>query len=572
MTIYPSGPQEGIPYVVTAPDGSRAVINDDTDPDYVGMGWITGLDDAEVRESVEPRSGTDGGVQGLNFKGTRPMTMNVQFGAPDSPTTRNQRWQKLRRACNVLRRDGTIDFTPDGGLPSRVYFRKNAPLRKADERGYAHTAQVGFNAADPYIYSQSEHASTDTGGGGASQTITNQGDGRSAPRIDITLTAASDVQITNITTGETVLLNNADPASIISYVSKFGTIGTGNSNLSSPSGVGLDGSGNVYVADTNNNRVKKFNSSGAFVANIGTQWTKANGHSNTATADGQIRQPTDVAVDGSGNIYVLHYGGANGTGRIDKFNSAGVYQAKSSTTFSDGIGGIAVDATPNVFAVDTKNDRVRKFATGLGAQTTSFGTSGTGDGQFTDPRGIAIDSTNRPLVVDGGTAKRVQRFTNAATPVYQAKWTMDGADGANWGSNPFGIAIDSGDNFYVSDVATMAIAKFNSSGVYQTKFGTFGSSDGQFAIPLYLDARGTTLWVPDAWNHRMQQFSAVTSSGIVTVDLSRGAVTTSTGVNLFQYVNVPLSQWWALDPGDNEIQVSGPGVSAWTITWRDAWG
>ncbi|MCV0411499.1 6-bladed beta-propeller [Nitrosarchaeum sp.] len=74
----------------------------------------------------------------------------------------------------------------------------------------------------------------------------------------------------------------------------FGSSGTGNGQFKAPEDVALDASGNIYVADTNNNRIQKFDSSGTYLSQFGSSGNK----------NGQFRSPEDVALDASGNIYV----------------------------------------------------------------------------------------------------------------------------------------------------------------------------------------------------------------------------------------------------------------------------
>lgn len=554
MTIYPGGPQDGIKYVATAPDGSRAAFNDPADADYVGMARFTGLDSADIREAIDPKAASDGSIQGLNFRGSRPVVGTVDIVA-SSTVDRNNKFQKLKRAMNALRRDGTLDFTPDGGIPSRVYFRLNQPIRRNDEPGWKSTVQFPLMSADPYIYGQAARVST-VGASPWQATITNQGDGRSAPTISVTLASASTVAVSNLTTGETVALNSIDPANLINFVSKFGIGGSGNGQFANPAGVATDASGNVYVSDQNNHRVQKFNSAGVWQQTFGSGY---------GTGNGQLGFPSGVSVDGSGNVYVVEVL----NNRVSKFNSAGVYQAKTTTAMFSPTD-CALDSTgTNLFVTDQSSHTVRKFtAATLGAQTTNFGSSGSGNGQFNNPTGIALDSSNQPWVVDRYNS-RVQKFSNAATPVYVSQFGTHGfADGQF--KTPIGLAIDGSNNVYVSDYVRQDVQKFNSSGVYQTRLGSFGANDGQFNQPAYMDARSTSLWVADYLNNRVQKFS-LSGPGAITLTHGTASVTSQTGFNLYNFVDVASTIWWSLAPGDNLIQVVGGGISSFTVNWRDAW-
>lgn len=94
-------------------------------------------------------------------------------------------------------------------------------------------------------------------------------------------------------------------AETYSFITKWGSLGSGNGQFDYPNGVAVDGSDNVYVTDRYNNRVQKFSSSGVFI-------TKWGGY---GSGDGQFMGPISVAVDGLGNVYVTD----TGNNRVQKF-------------------------------------------------------------------------------------------------------------------------------------------------------------------------------------------------------------------------------------------------------------
>jgi len=98
------------------------------------------------------------------------------------------------------------------------------------------------------------------------------------------------------------------------FLAKWGGVGSGgpgsgNGQLVQPEGVATDSAGNVYVADSGNDRVQKFTSSGAFIAKFGSK----------GAGDGQLNRPSDIAVDASGTIYVLD----GGNSRVQKYAEGG---------------------------------------------------------------------------------------------------------------------------------------------------------------------------------------------------------------------------------------------------------
>ena len=97
------------------------------------------------------------------------------------------------------------------------------------------------------------------------------------------------------------------------FISQFGGSGTTTGKFATPSGIVVDTSGNIFVADTGNNRVQKFTPAGVFSSTFGT----------TGTGTSQFKQPFGIALDSSSNIYVSEI--ANN--RLQKFTSAGIYTA-----------------------------------------------------------------------------------------------------------------------------------------------------------------------------------------------------------------------------------------------------
>ena len=557
MTIYPGGPQDGVMYTMTAPDGSVATFNNPADSNYVGMAYFSGTDSPDIREAIDARAGADGSVQGLNFRGARPVVGTVEIVAT-STTDRNTKFQKLKRAANALRADGTLDFTPDGGIASRIFFRLNGPVRRADERGWKYTVQFPMMSADPYIYGQALNTTTDSSAPFAF-TATNQGDGLSAPTMDITVNALTDIQVSNTSSGQSVNLVGVDPTNLITWLQKTGTQGTGNGQFQAPHGVSVDSGGNVFVADTIRNIVQKFNSSGVYQSQIGSP-------TSPGSANGQFYSPTGLCHDASDNLFVCDYN----NGRVQKFNSSGVYQAKSSGTINSPWD-CCVDSSGNVYVTEAGNqvsttNRFSKLPNTLGATTSTFGANGSGNGQFNRPQGIHCDSSNNIFVVDQQN-KRVQKITSALA--YSSQFSTAQSDGT--GQTPDRIAIDSSNNMYVADLSAHVIQKYNSSGVYQIRIGSYGSGNGQLNYPEGLVWRSNKLYVSEQGNYRYQVFDTTAGTGVVSLSFGTATVRASNGVNLYRYVNVPTTQWWALLPGDNAIQVNGTGVTSVTMNWRDAW-
>src|SRR5439155_226137 len=164
--------------------------------------------------------------------------------------------------------------------------------------------------------------------------------------------------------------------------------------FANPSGVATDGNGNIYVADTGNSRIQKFDANGTFL----TAWGDAAGFG--------------VATDGNGNVYV-----AEGF-RIQKFDAKGTYlttwgrEGSGNGQFNGPIG-VATDAKGNVYVAegdvyvdDTDNHRIQKFDAN-GTLLTAWGSKDSGDGQLQAPIGVATDGNGNVYVLDD---ERIKKF------------------------------------------------------------------------------------------------------------------------------------------------------------------
>ena len=281
------------------------------------------------------------------------------------------------------------------------------------------------------------------------------------------------------------------------YVTEWGSQGSGDGQFEDPTGVAVDSSGNVYVADGNNNinhRIQKFDSDGNYL----TQW------GSEGAGNGQFIRPLGVAVDSLDNVYVVDYD----NDRVQKFDSNGTYITQWGSTGSGNgefnhLKGVAVDSSDNIYVVDAFNLRIQKFDSS-GAYITQWGGFGSGEGQFDQPYGIAVDSSDNVYVVEANTSNdRVQKFDSNGT--FLAQW-----DSLAWG--PKGIAADSSGNVYVSDYGGHCIEIFDSNGAYLAQVGGgYGTGAGQFDQPMGIAIDSTdNMYVADGDrnNHRVQKFTA----------------------------------------------------------------
>lgn len=211
-----------------------------------------------------------------------------------------------------------------------------------------------------------------------------------------------------------------------------------------------------------------------------------------------------------------------------------------------------------------------------------WGTSGTADGEFIGPRGIAVDSSGDVYVAGGD--PRIQKFNSTGTFIFK----FGGSGSSNPGEfvAPAGVAVDSAGNIYVtesfSDRTNDFVQKFNSSGTLLTSWGSQGAGNSQFfgAAGVAVDASGN-VYVADPGNHRIQKFTSAGgfitkwgSSGSgdgqfsgplgVSIDSSGNvyvADTLNNRIQKFDSSGAFITKWGSAGSGDG--QFSSPcGVSA----------
>ena len=302
--------------------------------------------------------------------------------------------------------------------------------------------------------------------------------------------------------------------------------GTGTAaKFAGPYGVAADSSGNVYVGDTGNSVIRKISAAGVVSTLAGSG---VNGFANGSGASAQFANPGGVAVDASGNVYVADIN----NNLIRKITSSGTvttFAGSGAAGFANGTGtsaqfyfpyGVAVDSSGNVYVADSSNFRIRKI-TPAGVVTTLAGSGsnsfadGTGTGaSFSYPYGIAVDSSGTVYVADWGD-NRIREITAAGVVTTLAGSSvagyLDGTGGGAEFNRPEGIAVDSSGNVFVSDGSNQVIRKITSSGTVTTFAGsTYGFADGshtsaQLETPFQLSfGPSGVLYLADTDNNRIR--------------------------------------------------------------------
>ena len=314
--------------------------------------------------------------------------------------------------------------------------------------------------------------------------------------------------------------------------------GSGSTTFFSPYGVTMDSSGNLYIADSGNNCIRKISSSLVMSTLAGI--CGGGGTADGTGAAAQFNFPTGSAFDASGNLYVADNGGEC----IRKITPATVVSTFAglcsdwgdSYGFVNGTGSaarfsapwdIAIDSSGNLYVADETNNCIRKITSS--AVVTSFAgncgssggtTNGTGSAaQFGWPTGIAIDSSGNLYVADANN-NCIRKITSGAAVTTLAgtcnnsypgsRGTANGTGAAAQFNFPDGVALDASGNLYVSDGTNNCIREITPSAAVTTFAGTCGSASGsadgtgaaaQFNFPegLTIDSAGN-LYIADSGN------------------------------------------------------------------------
>jgi streptogramin lyase len=166
--------------------------------------------------------------------------------------------------------------------------------------------------------------------------------------------------------------------------------------------------------------------------------------------------------------------------------------------------GITVDTNGLVYVVDTLNHCIQKF-TSDGQFVTTWGSYGSGNGDFNEPHGISLDNSGLVYVVDTNN-HRIQQFTSDGQ--FLTKWGSFGSGDGELNA-PGGITFDKSGFIYVTDTLNHRIQKFTSDGQFVDTWGSYGSGNGEFNSPfgITFDKSGF-IYVTDTLNHRIQKFTS----------------------------------------------------------------
>ena len=463
---------------------------------------------------------------------------------------------RIRKVANgvisTLAGNGTPGFSGDNGPAANAQFGQALPIGDEDPdtlpgpRGVAVDSSGNVyiaDAANHRVRKVSDGVISTVVGNGAYGFSGDGGDGGSAQLSNpwsVAVDSAGNLYIADTGNQRVRKVEN----SVISTVAGNGTAGFSgdggtaiNAQLLNPCGVTVDSVGNVYIADTLNNRIRKI--SNGVITTIAGNGTPGFSGDNGPAANAQLSSIAGIGADPAGSLYIA-----------DVFNIRKVANGTITTVAGDGAlrfggdngpaanaqlydpYGVAVDSAGDLYIADTLNNRIRKVSNGVITTVAGNGTAGfSGDNgpatsaKLFTPIGVAVDSAGNLYIADVNNS-RVRKVSNGVIT------TVPGTVGFT----PFAVAIDSAGSVYIAGAQHNRIIKI-SNGVASTLAGTgtFGlSGDGGPATAAQVGAP-TSVAVDPAGNVYFADAGAtgnsyLPSSGAIR-KVSNGVITTVAGGN-----------------------------------------
>ncbi|MGA3268956.1 MAG: NHL repeat-containing protein [Verrucomicrobiota bacterium] len=345
------------------------------------------------------------------------------------------------------------------------------------------------------------------------------------------------------------------PDSIITTVAgngKQGSSGDGgvatNAELFEPPGVAVDATGNLFIADGGNSRIRKVGTNGIISTVVGNGTRGYLGDGGVAT-NAELYDPQGVAVDATGDLFIadqynqrIREVGTNGiiTTMAGSGTQRGIIGIMGGYSGDGGAAtnaelndptGVAVDATGNVFIADHQNNRIREVGTnGIITTVAGNGTNGyLGDGgaatnaELAGPSRVAVDTTGNLFISDGGNYRIREVGTNGIISTVAGNGTngYSGDGGAATNAElftPLGVAVDTNDNLFIADESNQRIREVGTNGIITTVAGTgtegYAGDGGAATNAEFYDPQGVALdatcnlFIADALNFRIRKVAS----------------------------------------------------------------
>jgi sugar lactone lactonase YvrE len=274
----------------------------------------------------------------------------------------------------------------------------------------------------------------------------------------------------------------------------FGAQGSGEGELSSPSSIAATPNGDVWVADTANSRIQRFNAKGQALATVGAE----------GSASGEFSWPMGIATDPNGAVWVAD----TGNGRIQHFGPEGEHVGEFGT-WGEGPGefynvvALAIGSEGDLWTLDSGTYRVQHFDA-EGNYLGQFGEYGSEKGQLMSPSGIAVDPDGNVWVADPGNLK-VMKFSPEGHLLRTLK--PHGEE-----PMPTGVEVDGEGNVWVAEGYGERIRGFTPSG---RPLSSFGAESDEYALSVPYDLAvgpGGEIWALGIGNSVIQRWYAIEPS------------------------------------------------------------
>lgn len=280
--------------------------------------------------------------------------------------------------------------------------------------------------------------------------------------------------------------------------------------FSNVSGAAADADGNYYITDSLNHRVLKYSNSGSLIYKLG-----GNGGNGGPISHGinywQFTSPKQISYDQAYNRILI---ADTGNSRIQVFNANGTWISNFGYWVFSIPMGVCTDSYGNIYIADTGHNRIMK-CNPYGITITTWGSFGTGDGEFNMPTYLTCDSDNNVYVVDRNNC-RIQKFSSSGS--FITKWGTNGGVASsntleNWGTGsgdlflPVGIACGPGNNIYVTDSSNNRVQVFSSNGTFIDSFGYFSGDNNGFFSPQGVACFNDEICISDPLLNRITIFS-----------------------------------------------------------------
>ncbi len=378
--------------------------------------------------------------------------------------------------------------------------------------------------------------------------------------------STGDLFIADVDNGRVRKVSNAE----ITTVAGTGTIGFGGDNglaisaqLQGPASVAMDSAGNLYIADSGNNRIRKV--SNGVITTLAGNGTPGFSGDNGPAAAAQLHGPSGVAVDATGNVYIaddfnarvrMVSGGVittvagNGTPGFSGDNGPAIGAQLS------GPNSVALDAAGNLYIADSLNNRIREVSGGVITTVAGGGSFSLGDNgpatkaQLSLPAGVAVDATGNLYIADSAN-ERLRRVVGGiiTTLAGDGNASFSGDGGSSIYAeidNPSGIAVDSSGDIYFADTDNNRIRvlfPYGSPCTYTVSpFPSVPSSGGSLVATIQT-ASGCT-WVaqgPPSWI-TLSSTTVSSGPGTVTLTVAANSGVSRTGVVSIAGVSVLVTQ------------------------------